>query len=150
MLPVGVALRRSYIGRSTDCRVCHSEPETVCHVISHCRPMLHAITERHNTVLGRLTGALPAAARGSLSLGREMRSVAGQALKPDLVVDNGTDAVIVDVTCPFDGGPDALEVAAQAKVSKYLWHCPGASGLGVSVGRNPAPGRRCTRQLVAR
>ena len=112
--------------------------------------MLHAITERHNTVLGRLTGALPAAARGSLSLGREMRSVAGQALKPDLVVDNGTDAVIVDVTCPFDGGPDALEVAAQAKVSKYsgIARALLASGYRSAVVRPPH--HRCTRQLVAR
>ena len=81
--------------------------------------MLQAITTRHNLVLGRLSAALPVRARGSLSLGREMRSVTGQALKPDLVINNGTDAVIVDVTCPFDGGPDALEMAAQGKVEKY-------------------------------
>lgn len=120
VLPVNVAASRSFPGRRvTACRVCRVEAETVCHVMAHCRPMLSAIAMRHHTVLGRLVAALSPAASASLSLGCVVPALSGQTLKPDLVLDDGSEAVLVDVTCPFEGSADALDVAASLKKQKY-------------------------------
>ena len=39
--------------------------------------------------------------------------------RPDITVVEGDKVTIVDITIPFDNGPDACSTAANAKVAKY-------------------------------
>lgn len=40
-------------------------------------------------------------------------------LRPDLVVTHGRNITMVDVTVPFENGPEALRAAAESKITKY-------------------------------
>ena len=96
------------------CRHC-LQPETLPHVICHCRPHLVQIRDRHNSIVSRLTNAI--------RFGKIMtdRSVAESnlRLRPDIVVEVGSQVLLIDVTCPFDNDSSALSDAANEKVFKY-------------------------------
>ena len=104
---------------SLQCRVCGRMPETLSHVLNHCLPAMDLIRARHNSIVDRIVRAVPA------HLGKIFREQPPPGTtgdnRPDLTIisHNDTSAILVDVTCPFEGSPSALEVAAQAKLDKY-------------------------------
>ena len=48
-------------------------------------------------------------------------SIARRSLKPDIVVidEKAKEVAILDVTCPFENGPEAFAKAREIKVQKY-------------------------------
>jgi len=99
------------------CRVCRSSPETLEHVLDHCKPLFRMVTDRHNRIVKRLADALP---RSTAKVLLDKQPVADIRRRPDLTVwtEKG-EAVLVDVTCPFESGEGALEAAFQRKEDHY-------------------------------
>lgn len=71
--------------------------------------------DRHNKLLDRLTTA----ARNRYTVAFQGRPVGDTNLRPDLVLVSGEEAVIIDVTCPFENGAEAFVQARRHKIDKY-------------------------------
>ena len=104
---------------STQCRLCGRGEETLAHIINHCHHNLGMVRERHNAILERIVRAIPD------HLGTKMKEqpIPGTtgANRPDLTIISPDERTIllVEVSCPFEGAPKALEEAATAKLLKY-------------------------------
>ena len=108
------AVKARWSNTSPSCRHC-PETETLPHILNHCRPDLVNIRTRHNKIVTRITEAVR---HGSITTDRTI-AASGLSLRPDIVVEEDDRILIIDVTCPFDNGPDALEEAAETKRLKY-------------------------------
>lgn len=97
------------------CRRCKAPKETLPHVLNHYRPMLPLCTRRHNMVVERIKEA----AKRCWKVVRENQTVAGSSLRPDLLLEKDGHALIIDVTIPFENGPNAFSEAREAKLAKY-------------------------------
>lgn len=98
--------------------------------LCHCAHAEGLVRQRHNAILGRLTEAINPQGR---QVFREQEVPGDNAhLKPDLVVLSGDTGVIVDVTVPFESGPQAFAEARRAKEIKY------ASLIGLLRTAHPA------------
>ena len=100
---------------STLCRVCNSHPETLPHIICHCNTHLVQIRERHNTVVERLKKAVR---YGSVCVDQQVPGVDDE-WHPDILIDEGCEVTIIDVTCPYENGDDVLATADYNKLIKY-------------------------------
>ena len=104
---------------STLCRVCGREEEILAHVVNHCHYHMEMIRERHNAILERIIRAIPE----HLGTKQKEQPIPGTsgANRPDLTIisPDGTSILLVEVSCPFEGTPTALEDAARMKVDKY-------------------------------
>lgn len=96
------------------CRRCGYESETLPHVINHCMRYSDIITRRHNAVVSRVRKA----ASSRFTILAENQVVEGN-LRPDLVLVKDGNAVILDITIPFDNKADAFSEARRAKQEKY-------------------------------
>ena len=108
------ANKSRYFNTDPTCRHC-LQPETLLHVICHCRPHMVQIRDRHNSIVTRLTNAIRF---GKITTDRTIAE-SNLRLRPDVVVEEGNRVMLIDVTCPFDNDTDALSEAANAKVLKY-------------------------------
>ncbi|XP_046856069.1 uncharacterized protein LOC124449163 [Xenia sp. Carnegie-2017] len=96
------------------CRHC-LQPETLPHVICHCRPSMVQIRDRHNLLVARL---LNATRFGEITTDRAVQG-SGLRLRPDIIIEEDNEVLIIDVACPFDNDENALAEAAQQKITKY-------------------------------
>lgn len=108
------ANKSRYSNADPVCRHC-LQPETLPHVICHCRPHMVQIRDRHNSIVSRLTNAVR---YGKITTDRTVAQ-SNLRLRPDIVVEEGGQVLLIDVTCPFDNDSNALSDAANAKVMKY-------------------------------
>lgn len=97
------------------CRVCKSHPETLPHIICHCPTNMVQIRDRHNQIVNRLANAVR---YGQIRIDQQIPGI-DDLCRPDLVIENNNEITIIDVTCPFENGDDALAKADYAKVTKY-------------------------------
>lgn len=104
---------------SIQCRVCNRSPETLAHVLNHCLPSMDMIRDRHNSIVDRIVRAIPQHL-GKVFKEQPMPGTTGDN-RPDLTIisPDNTSAILLDVTCPFEGSPEALMEAARHKVEKY-------------------------------
>jgi hypothetical protein len=77
--------------------------------------------DHHNKIVDRLTNAVQF---GTLRVFREITTdktvrTSGLRLRPDIVVEEKNEVLIIDVTCPFENDENALSDAAPAKFNKY-------------------------------
>ena len=104
---------------TTQCRICGRVPETLAHVLNHCHRNLGMIRDRHNSILERIVRAVPE------SVGTKMKEQPQPGTsgdnRPDLTIisPDESSVIIVEVSCPFEGSPTALEDAARTKLEKY-------------------------------
>ena len=96
------------------CRHCY-HPETLPHVICHCRPHMTQTRDRHNKIVNRIVKAVRF---GEICTDRAILE-SGLRLRPDIVVKDQNNILIIDVTCPFDNDVTALSDAAEHKFLKY-------------------------------
>ncbi|KAL5509939.1 hypothetical protein EMCRGX_G005389 [Ephydatia muelleri] len=104
---------------STLCRHSGRDQETLAHILNHCHQNLGMVRDRHNSVLERIVRAVPE----HLGTKQKEQPIPGTsgANRPDLTIispDKST-IILVEVCCPFEGSPTALEDAARLKVDKY-------------------------------
>ena len=101
------------------CRICHQHTETLAHLINHCHYNLDMVRERHNAVLERVIRAIPPSL-GEKYKEQPLPNTTG-ANRPDLTIvsPDGRSVILLDVSIPFEGCPEALQEAAQSKLTKY-------------------------------
>ncbi|XP_064462303.1 uncharacterized protein T26G10.4-like [Ornithodoros turicata] len=97
------------------CRRWGHSNETLPHVLDHCMPSSASYQARHNEIVE----SVKAAARGKYTAISENMAVGGTGLRPDLILCRGEEAIIVDVTIPFDNRYQALAAARAEKEAKY-------------------------------
>lgn len=78
------------------CRHC-TQPETLPHVICHCRPFMTQIRDRHSAIVDRLENATRF---GKITTDRAVQQ-SNLRLRPDIVIEERDETIIVDVACPF-------------------------------------------------
>ncbi|KAL1415301.1 hypothetical protein MTO96_029572 [Rhipicephalus appendiculatus] len=70
---------------------------------------------RHNAIVARLRTA----ASRDYTVAHENQVVGDTGLRPDLVLVRGKEAIVLDVTCPFENTPEAFTNARNAKLARY-------------------------------
>ena len=119
-LPVRTVLKRTrQLRGSIYCRRCHAQPETLAHALNHCRGYMGLIRSRHGEILKRIRKAIPEHL-GEVFLEQEIPGDP-EKNRPDLVVINRTTdkVIVVDVTIPFEGEEESLQMARATKETKY-------------------------------
>lgn len=118
-LPLKPARRAGKIHIDVTCPKCHSQPETLGHVLNACTPNTGLMRAWHNSILKRLVKAVPSKV-GKKFVEQKLRDSLSD-LRPDLTIINRQtgEALIVDVTVPFEGCDEAFEKARAEKLSKY-------------------------------
>eukprot|EP00731_Ephydatia_muelleri_P013878 Em0007g1188a len=103
----------------TRCRCCHLIPETLSHIINHCHHNLGLVKDRHNTILERVIRAIPRTL-SDIYKEQPLPNTSG-ANRPDLTIisPDGQLVILLDVSIPFEGAPDALQEVALHKINKY-------------------------------
>eukprot|EP00731_Ephydatia_muelleri_P013765 Em0007g1075a len=101
------------------CRTCGRVPETLAHVLNHCHFNFGMARARHNSIRERIVRAVPEFL-GTTMKEQQIPGTTGDN-RPDLTIISpcGTKVTLVEVSCPFEGTPTALEDAANLKVAKY-------------------------------
>ncbi|KAL1476219.1 hypothetical protein MTO96_036674 [Rhipicephalus appendiculatus] len=115
LLPLNGARMWGPPDRDQRCRTCGYQRETLPHVLCHCMSRSPAYTARHNAIVARVR----AAAEASYTVAFENRPVGDTPLRPDLVLVSGEEALVIDVTCPFDNTPEAFINVRNEKVQRY-------------------------------
>ncbi|XP_075723815.1 uncharacterized protein LOC142765897 [Rhipicephalus microplus] len=70
---------------------------------------------RHNAIVD----CVQTAASREFTVAFENQAVGDTGLRPDIVLVRGEEAIVIDVTCPFENTPDAFENARNAKLAHY-------------------------------
>lgn len=96
-------------------RKCGWRRKTVCHEIYYYLYHMLDRTKQHNKIVEWICKA----AGDRWSIYKQTEPIGRDRLKPDIILIKGTEAVIIDVTCPFENGPVALNIARQNKIEKY-------------------------------
>ena len=102
------ANKSRFSNASSTCHHC-TQPETLPHVVCHCRPQMTQIRDRHNKIVDRLTNAVRF---GKITMDKTVRT-SGLRFRPDIVVEEKNEILIID------DDDNALSDAAQAKFNKY-------------------------------
>jgi hypothetical protein len=102
-------------GTDPRCRRCGYELESAAHVLGHCMWQSRAITARHDEVVARVKKA----GLRKFRVLAENRPIDNTGLRPDLVLCSRDEALVIDVTVPYENRPEAFEAARQAKIEKY-------------------------------
>jgi hypothetical protein len=100
---------------SSNCRKCGDASETLPHILNHCEPSMTKIRERHNSIVSRLANAIKS---GDVRIDKQVPGIDDEC-RPDIVIQNDDEVLIIDVTCPFENGENALAEADFNKVAKY-------------------------------
>ena len=108
------AVKSRWSDCNPSCRHCEAD-ETLPHVLSHCATNMPAITERHNKVVDRLTNA---ARSGTITTDQTVQD-SNSPVRPDIVIIDHDQVLIIDVCCPFENGEEALDEAVARKEIKY-------------------------------
>ena len=117
MLPVKTVARRMKKISDATCPGCKAHPESLGHVLNACLPNMGLMRERHNSILQRLVKAINED-RGHLFV---EQAISLDNLRPDILFHDAStkEAVIVDVSIPYESGPQAFEKARSEKIQKY-------------------------------
>lgn len=99
------------------CKKCHSQPESLGHVLNACTPNAGLMRQQHNTILQRIARAIN---KEGKNLYLE-QFISPDSLRPDILLHNTStgEAVVVDVTVTYESGRDALKKARSEKEQKY-------------------------------
>ena len=88
-------------------------------MVNHCHHNLLMVRDRHNAILDRIVRAIPDHL-GTKIKEQPLPGTSG-ANRPDLTIISPDESsiLLVEVSCPFEGSPTALEDAARSKTEKY-------------------------------
>ena len=119
LLPVRTVQARSRRSvTTTQCRICWRAEETLAHILNHCHYNLGMARDRHNAILERIVRAVPD------YMGTKMKEQAISGTtgnnRPDLTITSpdGSKITIVEVSCPFEGSPNALVDCSQGQIGE--------------------------------
>lgn len=132
LLPVNGAQKNGDVDKR--CRRCGHNSETLPHVINHCRPALHLITERHNKILERLVRTIKLDGDQRLRINQTVTESSSN-VRPDIVLSSASakEFIIIDVAVTFENGNDAFNTIKRLKEDKYRMLIEELANLGYSV-----------------
>jgi hypothetical protein len=110
--------RPSPQSQDVSCRVCSQEPETLGHVLNACSPNVGLYRQRHNQIVERIRKAVASRPNTTTLIDQKIPG-SSVPLRPDVTLIEDNKITIVDVTIPFESGPDAFEKARAEKDTKY-------------------------------
>lgn len=122
LLPCNAVPNKFKTVDSAKCRHCGYEQETLPHILCHCKPNMNAeILSRHDNILARVEKTVRYTNPGAKITVNKICNVAKRDVRPDLVMVNEKEKVvaIIDVCCPFESGPEALNIARARKQLHY-------------------------------
>ncbi|KAG8184376.1 hypothetical protein JTE90_006779 [Oedothorax gibbosus] len=100
----------------SQCRRCPAPVESTLHVLSLCKPNMGRRTLRHNAIVDRIHNAK----RRDWQVLTMNQSLGDERLRPDLVITKGkNEAIILDITIPYENRIQAFETARAEKKRKY-------------------------------
>ena len=97
------------------CRVCNTDPETLPHILCHCPTNMVKIRERHDLIVNRLAKSIR---YGNVRLDQQVVGL-NDSCRPDILIENGNEITVIDITVPFENDSGALQCAEDRKVMKY-------------------------------
>ncbi|KAG8174129.1 hypothetical protein JTE90_028359 [Oedothorax gibbosus] len=101
---------------SSQCRRCSAPVESTLHVLSLCKPNMGRRTTRHNAIVDRIQNAK----RRDWQVYSKNQVLGNNRLRPDLVLTKGDpEALILDITVPYENRYQAFENARNEKSRKY-------------------------------
>lgn len=106
---------RKFHSLNTACRRCKYPLETLPHVLNHCMGYAASYQNRHNTIVSRLKTVLGT----RYQVVSENQSLDNTMLRPDLVITNKMETIIIDVSIPFENGDAAFLETRGNKITKY-------------------------------
>ncbi|XP_075723811.1 uncharacterized protein LOC142765890 [Rhipicephalus microplus] len=115
LLPLNGARMWGAPDRDQRHRVCGYLRETLPHVVCHHMPRSALYQARRNAIVDRVRTA----ASREFTAALKNQAVRDTGLRPDLVLVRGEEAIVIDVTCPFENTPHAFENARNAKLAHY-------------------------------
>lgn len=74
------------------------------------------VTARHNRIVKRLRDAGTVKKRWAIYADNQL--IGSERLRPDLILIKNNEALVLDVACPFQNGPDTLD-KAKADIWKF-------------------------------
>lgn len=77
---------------------------------------MQEIISRHNMIVDRICKA----AGNRWNVWKKNQTIGRDGLKPVIVLKNGSDAMIVDVICRFENGPEAFEEPATRSTENIM------------------------------
>lgn len=124
-LPTRSYLRKIGVAKSTRCRHCTANPETLAHILNHCpHHMDSKIKGRHNAAVDRIVAAIKtsrANRKKTLTVDKSPFDIETQ-LRPDLILrdDKAKELAMVDVAIAFeDHKKNSFADARARKQEKY-------------------------------
>lgn len=124
-LPTRSYLRKIGVAKTTRCRHCTANPETLAHILNHCpHHMDSKIKGRHNAALERIVTAIKTSRANktkTLTVDKSPPDIETQ-LRPDLILrdDKAKTLAIVDLAITFeDHKKNAFADARARKQEKY-------------------------------
>lgn len=97
------------------CRRCLAPRETTLHVLSLCKPNMGRRTTRHNAIVERIIKAK----KRDWRIVSTNQVVGDEGLRPDIVLEKGDEAIILDITVPYENRTSAFVSAREEKRRKY-------------------------------
>ncbi|KAG8173755.1 hypothetical protein JTE90_023245 [Oedothorax gibbosus] len=100
----------------SQCHRCNAPLESTLHVLSLCKPNMGRRTARHNAIVERIHHAK----RRDWQVYSKNQVLGNDRLRPDLVLTKGSqEALILDITVPYENRYQAFENARNEKSRKY-------------------------------
>ena len=115
VVPTNQSINRWADDENPMCRVCNTDPETLPHILCHCPTNMVKIRETHNLIVNRLANSIR---YGNVRLDQQVVRL-DDACRPDIMIEDGNEVTVIDVTVPFENDSDALQCAEDRKVLKY-------------------------------
>jgi predicted nuclease of restriction endonuclease-like RecB superfamily len=113
------ALARAKIKEDISCRKCHTQKETLGHILGQCIHTKKDRIRRHDDIKEYILQEVVAKDKEAVVTHEPtLRSSEGKILKPDLVIKNREGVFVVDVTVRHEDG-DYLRLARKSKTDKY-------------------------------
>lgn len=71
--------------------------------------------KRHNKIVDRICRA----AGNRWHVYKRDQPIERERLRPDIILTKGRQAIVINVACPFENGPGALNASRENKIKKY-------------------------------
>uniref|UniRef100_A0A914Q7V0 Reverse transcriptase domain-containing protein n=1 Tax=Panagrolaimus davidi TaxID=227884 RepID=A0A914Q7V0_9BILA len=127
---------KKWFTRDQSCRKCKYKCESLSHVLNCCDPNKPTMTKRHDAVVHRLVDGFKKRQRKSQQiLLDQIIPQTSSTLRPDITIldERKKEAIIIDVTIPYENFPKSFVSARDRKYEKYTEIKKELQNLGYNV-----------------
>uniref|UniRef100_A0A914QJ31 Reverse transcriptase domain-containing protein n=1 Tax=Panagrolaimus davidi TaxID=227884 RepID=A0A914QJ31_9BILA len=127
---------KKWFTKDQSCRKCKYKCESLFHVLNCCDPNYPTMTRRHDAVVHRLVDGFKKRKRKSQEiLLDQIIPETSSTLQPDITIldKKKKEAIIIDVTIPYENLPKSFVTARDRKYEKYTEIKKELQNLGYNV-----------------